>query len=344
VAGKFGKRDALGSPAETCAAAHRTPLDGASRVVPVGRRLVMRNLTEGCLGVAFIGLSLALATPSAAAPEGPIAGCSLFYSAACVSTKATTTATAIALRPAFSLRADTSSGGPILGLFGNGADAPTGCRTAGTSCNGGNGGLIWGNGGNGAEGGDGGNAGLFGNGGMGGDGYFGWGFPTNNGGNGGNGGLLGGSGGDGGDGAEWGVDALDQRLLPGSGGDGGDAGLLFGNGGKGGNGESDSYAKRILGLSSAGGQGGNGGKGSVLGGNGGNGGNGGDAIAFIPPLEYPGAGGAGGAGGIGGKAGAPGQNGNASAATQTRTAETAKSARAAHSRVQARDKRPRTSY
>ena len=59
---------------------------------------------------------------------------------------------------------------PIIGpggwLIGDGLDATAGCT--GDACNGGNGGLLWGNGGDGANGG---NAGfLFGDGGNGGDG------------------------------------------------------------------------------------------------------------------------------------------------------------------------------
>ena len=53
---------------------------------------------------------------------------------------------------------------PIVGpggwLIGNGLNAPEDC--SGSECNGGNGGLLFGNGGNGANGGSGGNAGLFG--------------------------------------------------------------------------------------------------------------------------------------------------------------------------------------
>jgi hypothetical protein len=46
--------------------------------------------------------------------------------------------------------------GPFLGLIGNGIDASPDC--VGNACNGGNGGLLWGNGGNGANGGSGGSA------------------------------------------------------------------------------------------------------------------------------------------------------------------------------------------
>lgn len=61
--------------------------------------------------------------------------------------------------------------GPFLGLIGNGVDAAADCT--GAACNGGNGGLLFGNGGNGANGGAGGNAYLVGNGGTGGDGLAG---------------------------------------------------------------------------------------------------------------------------------------------------------------------------
>ena len=58
---------------------------------------------------------------------------------------------------------------PLIGtggfLFGNGLDADPGCEAGTDECNGGDAGLLWGNGGDGANGGTGGNAGLlFGNG------------------------------------------------------------------------------------------------------------------------------------------------------------------------------------
>ena len=59
----------------------------------------------------------------------------------------------------------TTPRGPLFGLFGNGVDAAADCT--GDACNGGRGGLIWGNGGTGANGGFGGAAGLFGVGGVG---------------------------------------------------------------------------------------------------------------------------------------------------------------------------------
>ena len=91
--------------------------------------------------------------------------------------------------------------GAIVGFFiGNGQDAAGDC--VGSACNGGNGGILIGNGGDGANGGKGGNGGLlFGNGGNGGNGNvtsatFGL---SINGGDGGRAGLFGnaGNGGDG---------------------------------------------------------------------------------------------------------------------------------------------------
>ena len=122
--------------------------------------------------------------------------------------------------------------GPFLGLFGDGLSAPADCEAGTAACNGGNGGLIFGNGGNGANGGNGGNGGfLLGSGGNGGAGV--------NGGNGGRAWLFG-SGGDGGNGT--------------NGGNGGRGGLILGNGGSGGDG-------------GEGGVGGAAGRGGVLAGN-----------------------------------------------------------------------------
>ena len=59
--------------------------------------------------------------------------------------------------------------GPGGRLGGDGLDAAENCE--GSACNGGNAGLLWGNGGDGAQGGTGGNGGFFfGNGGIGGNG------------------------------------------------------------------------------------------------------------------------------------------------------------------------------
>ncbi len=51
------------------------------------------------------------------------------------------------------------AGGPLFRFFGNGLDAAADCVAA--ACNGGNGGLFFGNGGNGAYGGNGGSGRLF---------------------------------------------------------------------------------------------------------------------------------------------------------------------------------------
>ena len=138
---------------------------------------------------------------------------------------------------------------PLIGpggfLIGDGLDAAARLRRR-RHCNGGNGGLLWGNGGDGANGGTGGNAGLFfGNGGNGGNGVLPYSTTENvvseatPGGNGGNGSFFFGNGGNGGNGA----DAVYEggvRVSPATaGGDGGNAGngaLFFGNGGNGGDG------------------------------------------------------------------------------------------------------------
>ena len=145
---------------------------------------------------------------------------------------------------------------PDAGLFGKGWSAAADC--VGSACNGGNGGLLIGNGGAGANGGSGGNAGLFGKGGAGGDGA---------------GGEAGSAGGPGVDGVEGGAG--------GAGGNGGAGGLIFGAGGRGGSG----------GVGGVGGDGGAGGDASAAttagahgdtgqaGGNGGAGGVGGNAGA-----------------------------------------------------------------
>lgn len=121
----------------------------------------------------------------------------------------------------------TIAGGPLFGLFGNGLDAAADCVAA--ACNGGNGGLFFGNGGNGANGGNGGNGGLFfGSGGNGANGVA----PGQAGGNGGSTGIFAvyGNAGNGGNGA--------NGALGVSGGAGGNGGSTtwFGNGGSGGTG------------------------------------------------------------------------------------------------------------
>jgi hypothetical protein len=119
------------------------------------------------------------------------------------------------------------AGGPLFGLFGNGLDAAADCVAA--ACNGGNGGLFFGNGGNGANGGSGGNGGLFfGNGGNGANGVT----PGQAGGTGGSTGILAlfgtaGNGGNGADGA--------PGVAGGAGGNGGNT-TWFGKGGLGGTG------------------------------------------------------------------------------------------------------------
>ena len=201
----------------------------------------------------------------------------------------------------FKLPAANATGDPIssfIGFFvGNGANAAADCT--GAACNGGNGGLFWGNGGNGANGGRGGNAGfLFGNGGNGGNGVDASGTTDDNyvaavaGGNGGNAGLLFGNGGKGGNGG------ADNTDIPGTsvgadGGAGGKAGLLIGNGGAGGNGGAASAPTK---GSAEGGYGGNGGTAGIVGA-GGAGGNGGNAEATSDDADDYAAGGYAGNGG-----------------------------------------------
>ncbi len=176
-------------------------------------------------------------------------------------------------------------------LIGNGANG-----LPGTGQNGGDGGLLIGNGGNGGSGGpnqaggNGGSAGLFGSGGAGGTGGFnsstGAGEP---GGRGGNGGLLVGTGGAGGAGGTAGI----AGAAGGNGGAGGSAVGLFGAGGNGGTGGSGGAG--LGGVDGgAGGTGGTGGTGGLMFGNAGGGGTGGNG----------GSGFGGGPGGTGGDGGA----------------------------------------
>jgi hypothetical protein len=171
--------------------------------------------------------------------------------------------------PAFDL------GNPIAFFVGDGADADP--LTCGTNCNGGNAGILMGNGGNGANGGSGGNAGFF--------------------------------IGDGGNGS----DGADATLVGGvytgntAGGNGGWGGFLVGNGGNGGNGGSDTTA---LAGDGVGADGGTGGTGGILSGNGGTGGNGGDATS-IDGSAYGGFGGAGGQSGLAGNGANGGSGGSA---------------------------------
>jgi hypothetical protein len=234
-------------------------------------------------------------------------------------------------------------GNPISFFVGDGADADP--LTCGTNCNGGNAGILWGNGGDGANGGSGGNAGFFiGNGGNGSNGLDATGTTAanyvgaTNGGNGGWGGFLVGNGGNAGNGGSDTV-ALAGDAVAGDGGTGGTGGILSGNGGTGGNGGS---AVSIDG-SAYGGFGGAGGQ-SGLAGTGANGGSGGKAVAVaVTPSDddvvaVGGDGGAGGAsfsgtagnGGAGGDAdytgaddGAAGVGGAGGASTPLGTAGTA---------------------
>jgi len=144
-------------------------------------------------------------------------------------------------------------------LIGNGFSYTAVSCATGTKCNGGQAGLLYGNGGNGWNGGNGGNAGLMGNGGNGGSadrftpfvdggnggraGLF-WGNGGNggnastgaNGGDGGKGGLFGGVGGNGGVGGPGAVLCSDPKCqvtqLGGKGGDGARGGLIFGTNGR----------------------------------------------------------------------------------------------------------------
>lgn len=165
-------------------------------------------------------------------------------------------------------------------LIGNGYSWTAGTCAQGAVCNGGQSGLLFGNGGNGFAGGRGGSAGLFGDGGAGGVGVNG-----GAGGNGGHGGLFFGNGGAGGAGA-----AVSGRgQTGGRGGSGGATGVLswFGVAGAGGQGGASAG---INGLGGAGGGGGDIGAMAVFGAAGAGGGGG-------AASGYDGIGGAGGAGG-----------------------------------------------
>ena len=202
---------------------------------------------------------------------------------------------------ATSLRSGAAHGlPPIIGpggfLFGDGLDALEIDPNCTANCNGGNGGLLWGNGGDGAFGGTGGNAGLlFGNGGNGGNGTQAVLDDEGNvvsaatpGGNGGRGSFFFGNGGNGGNGA----DAVYEgglRVSPATagsdGGDGGNGALFFGNGGNGGDGGWDDQrdSGEITVIDATSGAGGAGGSAAFFGGNGGIGGAGG--FAFVRKWE-----------------------------------------------------------
>ena len=180
-------------------------------------------------------------------------------------------------------------------LFGNGynytAADDTYCESA-ARCNGGNGGLVIGNGGNGwnltpaglladKAAGNGGSAGLFG---------------LGNGGNGGNGAD-----------AIYSADTLSRSA---AGGGAGGRGGLIGNGGLGGNGGSDLPPNGVTQTTpSTGAAGGRGGRGGLLSGNGAKGGNGGDGVRRTGGAPVGGNGGAGGGTGLFGSAGDGGGSG-----------------------------------
>ncbi len=151
-------------------------------------------------------------------------------------------------------------------LVGNGFSYDATTCPVGTTCNGGNGGLLFGDGGNGYNAGNGGSAKLWGNGGDGGNapGAF---DPPNtvngngyvNGGNGGSGGLLFGNGGMGG-----------AASTDATGGNGGAGGLFFGVGGMGGFGGPGAVScpdtASVCRVTAVGGPAGQGGKGGLIGG------------------------------------------------------------------------------
>jgi hypothetical protein len=151
-------------------------------------------------------------------------------------------------------------------LIGNGFSYDATTCPVGRTCNGGNGGLLFGDGGTGYNAGNGGSAGLWGNGGNGGNapGAF---APPNtvngngyvNGGNGGNGGLFFGDGGIGG-----------AASTDATGGNGGAGGLFFGVGGMGGFGGAGAVScpatESICRVTAVGGPAGQGGKGGLIGG------------------------------------------------------------------------------
>ncbi|WP_059020358.1 hypothetical protein [Mycobacterium sp. M26] len=113
------------------------------------------------IGTAFAGAGLLLATAGTAqaapAEESSPSGLQcLMTNTDCPSGQAAAKTVALATPVANVNIRDV----PIIGIFiGNGADAQPGC--VGTACNGGNAGLLFGNGGNGLDGGTGGNGGFF---------------------------------------------------------------------------------------------------------------------------------------------------------------------------------------
>lgn len=319
---------------------------------PVRRTLpIVAFLTTGLAGT---GLATVLAAPvpqvALASVECPIGASTcgeglIGNAAAPVAVAASATANASAFADLFFIVGNGTPDHPDAGwLIGNGysftendVDVSPFC-TKGSPCNGGNAGLLFGDGGNGYDGGSGGNSYIYGEGGNGGNAVdFGVVSENNDGGNGGHGGIFGGtdsssgtlfragggnggngihggSGGDGGD-AGWGLDLIPAVIgrITGLSLDVSSVGILNLN---------------ILSFSGTGGRAGNGGDGFVglVNGslvsmpNGGTGGNAGDSAQL--PLLDPGqtvlVGGNGGNGwnnpsGVGGNGGNGGDGGNASA-------------------------------
>ncbi|MFT4395545.1 hypothetical protein ACLTEW_11485 [Gordonia lacunae] len=186
-----------------------------------------------------------LSTPRAAIPESPapvtVGGARRFsptvFTMAVAPQSVTSVPAAIItgtdgatrIQVLFTVTRDPATGFQVLGpngalWIGNGAEGTA------ENPNGGNGGLLWGDGGHGYVGGRGGDAGVFGSGGSGGAGMIG--VDDGAGGDGGRGGWLFGNGGHGGAGAD--ADGI-LYLNGGAGGTGGSAGM-FGDGGHGGRG------------------------------------------------------------------------------------------------------------
>ena len=113
-----------------------------------------------CAGAPLVALAIGSAVASATPPSGAATSRDLFGSSVSAPIP---NALAAALVSTDSQQPLVGPGGSIIG---NGIDADPNCTT---DCDGGNGGLLLGNGGAGANGGKGGNAGLIGNGGRGGD-------------------------------------------------------------------------------------------------------------------------------------------------------------------------------
>lgn len=330
---------------------------GDLATIPGGIAAGMQGFPEAVLklaGNAFGGL-IGGGGSTAIAPDAQVEALSLPGGGA--SSTAAVSGGGVAVKPASLNLSGFDAGGPggVIGMFiGNGtAEHPnagiligkgysygTVAGDCASTCDGGNGGMLFGQGGNGFGGGTGGSVGLIGNGGAGGAGTAdhlnggiggtggifgnggagGAGFDTGNGGSGGNAGVFGNGGSGGAAGA-----------TGGTGGTGGLGGMLAGNGGTGGTGGGTGGDARAIGNGGTGGvgnannpTGGDGGTGGAVFGSGGiggagvngnsatggvpgDGGRGGDAIAAV------GNGGAGGAGGNGqgsqGKTGGTGGTG-----------------------------------